>query len=218
VTASVLDELIARYDEETFERPSGPWQVSLPDDLGGHPDMRSETWTIAAHLEDESGAPVGMTFSLSRFGLRAQASATDGAQWDIRAVYRAHVTLVRDGEPAALGEERFSRGAGVAGDDRAAREVWLDHWQLTYGAAPDGDGLTLTASVDGLPIELRLTPVKGAQPADGGDAAPLRGFAIAADGGRGRHRRRRCRNRRARVRVDGQVLGRVAASRWPAGL
>lgn len=65
VTADFLNELLASYDEEAFERPSGPWQVTLPDDHGGHPDMRAESWMISAHLKDETGTPIGVTFSLS---------------------------------------------------------------------------------------------------------------------------------------------------------
>lgn len=88
------------------------------------------------------------------------------------------MTLVRGGDAVALGEERFSRGMGVAGHDPLEREVWLDHWQLTYGEGPGENGLTLTTSVDDLPITLILTPVKDVQSSNADDAGPMRGYAI----------------------------------------
>jgi predicted secreted hydrolase len=176
--ARLLEDLAEMSDEEAFERPSGPWQLALPDDHGGHPAARVETWLISAHLEDEGGTPIGVTFSLSRFGLQAGEPSPGRSAWDLRAVYGAQVTLLRGGEVPPLSEQRLSRGAGAAGHDREAREVWLDNWQLSYGTAPDGGGLTLMASVEGQPIRLELTPVKAARPAGGDERTPIRGFAI----------------------------------------
>lgn len=177
-TAELIEGLIAFAEEEPFARPTGPWQLSLPQDHGGHPEARAETWMIAAHLTDENGVPIGMTFSLSRFGLRADPPDPDGSPWDLRALYRAHVTLARGDAPRAQGEERFSRGAGAAGHNDQAREIWLDDWQLSYGEEPGGKGLTLTASVHETPFRLVFEAVKDAEPAGDDEAAPLRGFAI----------------------------------------
>lgn len=174
----LLKELAEISDAEAFERPSGPWDLTLPDDYGGHPSARAESWMIAAHLENEDGDPLGLTFFLSRFGIRAGDPAPGSSAWDIRALYGAQVTLAGAGEPTARAEQRLSRGAGAAGHDREAREVWLDNWQLTYGNAQSADGLMLTASVEGMPVSLTLTPVKAARRSGGDDQAPIRGFAV----------------------------------------
>ncbi|SFQ18863.1 lipocalin family protein [Tranquillimonas alkanivorans] len=175
---ALVSELAAMSEEAAFERPSGPWRLSLPGDHGGHPEARTEGWMIAAHLEDEHGALVGMTFLRSRFGLREDGGSGAGVdQWDLRALYRGHVTLAREAA-GVLGEERFSRGGGVAGHDDEAREVWLDHWNLTYGDGPEEDVLTLSASVEDVPLRLTLTPAKPAVQMDPEGEAPMRGFTI----------------------------------------
>ena len=103
----------------------------------------------------------------------------DANPWDLRALYRAHVTLAREDERGVLGEERFSRGGGVAGHDPDAREVWLDHWQLSYGQGAEEDTLIMSASVKDVPIRLVLRPTKSAIQADADGTAPARGFSIS---------------------------------------
>ena len=165
-------------EEEEFLRPSGPWQLALPSDHGAHPDARAETWMIAAHLVDAEGEMVGIGFSLSRFGLREATQGQDENPWDLRSLYRAHVTLTRGGGHGAVGEERFSRGAGTAGHDHDAREVWLDNWQLSYGEGPAETDLSLSAIVEGVPIQLNLTPNKAVLQTGGDGATPARGFSM----------------------------------------
>lgn len=173
-----LEHLFAISENESFGRPSGSWKLSLPSDHGDHPEMRSETWMIAAHLTDETGAPVGMNFSLSRLGLRAGPVGPESTPWDFRALYRAHVVLAMSAAQAPRAEERFSRGAGAAGGDRDAGEVWLDNWQLNYGKGPENRGLNLIASAEDASIDLDLSPVKAAIDTDADADAPLRSFAI----------------------------------------
>lgn len=178
VTADALSDLIAASKEEAFERPSEDWRLTLPEDHGAHPAMRAETWMIAAQLEDEDGEAIGVTFTLSRFGLRAEPSASENSFWDVHALYGAYATLTRESEGRARGEERLGRGAGAAGHDRGVREVWLDDWRLSYGGGPKGRDVALSARVDGVPIDLVLAPTKGARPIDGENDAPLQGFAM----------------------------------------
>ena len=178
ITADTLTALLAASEEGAFERPPRDWRLTLPDDHGAHPTMRAETWMIAAQLEDEDGDAIGVTFTLSRFGLRAEPSASEGSVWDVHALYGAYAMLTREGEGRVRSEERLSRGAGAAGYDHGAREVWLDDWRLSYGEGPRGRGLALRARVDGVPIALALAPAKGARSIDGEDDAPLQGFTM----------------------------------------
>jgi predicted secreted hydrolase len=193
LSEAVIEKIAALSEEDAFERPSGPWELALPADHGGHPNARAETWILAAHLEDESGRTIGVNYSLARFGLQSDAPDVEASPWDLRALYRAHVTLTREGE--AIGEERFSRGGGVAGHDPDAREVWLDHWLMTYGEGADQTEFTLTASVRDVPIRLTLSPVKAPVQANQDGAAPVRGFSMT------------------RLRVDGEIGHGEATSR-----
>lgn len=177
---SVIEAALAAADDDAFGRPAGPWRLKLPRDHGAHPEARSETWLIAAHLKDERGAEIGVQFSLARFGLTASARPDPSQPWRLRALHHAQISVTRAGAAAARAEERFSRGAGAAGHDAASRRLWLDDWRLTYGGGPNGDQLELRASIDDAPLRLTLTPAKPAlapEPGAAGQSAPARGFA-----------------------------------------
>jgi predicted secreted hydrolase len=107
--------------------------------------------------------------------------------WELRAIYRAHVTLLDGAEDAVEGEERFHRDVlGVAGHDAALREVWLDNWTLRYGKGDAGDQMSFDATVGQVELRLLLTPAKAAVALNqDGNAAPFRGYSITrmvADG------------------------------------
>lgn len=179
---ALLEDVIARSDPDAFPRPSGAFVLSLPEDYGAHPEARAETWMLAAHLRDSDGTPSLLHFSLSRYGLRARAEEGGASPWDLHALYRGHLAMLRAGDAALSGEERFSRGAGAAGHDQAEGTVWLDHWQLRH--APEG--LTLTASLGDTRATLRLTPLKSPVQTGGDGAAPVRGFALTRMAAEGR--------------------------------
>lgn len=171
-----LAGLVEAFPDPGFERPSGPWTLSLPADHGAHPAARMETWAISARLEDEAGRTMGLHFLLARLGLDA-APADEGAPWEPRALWVAGVALAGEGESAVV-EERLSRGAlGSAGHDDGT--VWLDDWSIDVEATEEGARLTLDASIGARPLSLALTPVKPAVAAGEGEDAPARGFAVS---------------------------------------
>ncbi len=178
-TAALLEEVALISEAAAFDSPSGPWTLSLPADHGGHADARAENWVVAAHLEDGTGAPVALHFALSRFGLSADDGDPEADPWALRSLYAARTVLIRDGGTGPLGEDRLSRGGGVAGDDPAAQEVWLDHWRLGHGGGPGGRGFDLAASVEGVPVRLSLTPEKPARALDPEGSAPMRGVLLS---------------------------------------
>jgi predicted secreted hydrolase len=173
--ADLLDEVA----DEGFDRPTNAWRLGLPGDHGAHPDARTETWNIAVQLRDDLGEQIGAQFALLRVGRVPPDAPGRRSPWELRALYRGHVTLLDEAHVAA-GEERFHRDVpGVAGHDAARREVWLDNWTLRYGEGDRGDRLRLDATVGDVEIGLVLTPAKAAVPLnpDGG-GAPFRGYSI----------------------------------------
>ena len=157
--AAVLDEL----SDEGFDRPTGAWQLELPGDHGAHPNVRAETWNLSVHLRDERGEDIGIQFALLRFGLVSPDAPERESPWELRAIYRAHVTLLDGADGAADGEERFHRDVpGVAGDDAALRQIWLDNWTIRYGEGDGGDQMRLDATVGEVELGLLLTPAKAA--------------------------------------------------------
>lgn len=174
--AEVLDE----FSGEGFERPTGAWRLELPSDHGGHPNVRAETWNLSVHLRNDRGEDIGVQFALQRFGLVSPDAPDRESPWELRAIYRAHVTLLDGAEEAADGEERFHRDVpGVAGHDAALREVWLDNWTIRYGEGDAGDQMSLDATVGQVELGLLLTPAKAAVALNpDGRAAPFRGYSI----------------------------------------
>ena len=175
--ANLLSDIEALSDQDAFGRPSGPWRLTLPADHGDHPETRTETWMLVAHLEDESGASVGASFSMSRFGLKRTEDVSPSKPWEITALYRAHTTLAQAGN--TRGEERFARGAGTSGHDRERGEVWLDNWHIGYDGAGGSSGIVLSASVGDVPLRLVLTPEKPALQIGADGEAPVRGFSMS---------------------------------------
>ena len=174
--AAALDEL----SDEGFDRPTGAWHLELPGDHGGHRNVRAESWNLSVHLRDERGEDIGTQFALQRFGLVSPDAPERESPWELRAIYRAHVTLLDGADGAADGEERFHRDVpGVAGDDAALREIWLDNWTLRYGEGDAGDQMRLDATVGQAELRLLLTPAKPAVALNpDGTAAPFRGYSI----------------------------------------
>ena len=171
---------LAGLPEEGFDRPSGVWQMELPADHGAHPNTRTETWTISAHIRNDRGDDIGMQFALFRVGLVPPEAPQFESAWTPRELYRGHITLVDGTRTRAIGEERFSRAVlSLAGDDATRRQVWLDNWSIDYGRGAGGDELRLSATLGTVAVELLLTPAKVAVASDpNGVGAPFRGFSI----------------------------------------
>jgi predicted secreted hydrolase len=181
-TAGVLDwaGALDRMFEGRFDPPRGAWELTLPKDHGAHPDARTESWTVSAHLRDTQGEAIGVQFALLRVGLVPHDAPERASPWETRAIYRGHVTFVERAVGAAAGEERFQRDVpGIADHDAERREVWIDHWTIRYGTGEKGDGLALEATVGVVEIGLTLKPAKPALALnEGGGPVPFRGYAI----------------------------------------
>lgn len=135
----------------TQARPGTP--LRFPEDHGAHPDYRIEWWYLTANLEDESGEPLGLQWTLFRQALMPPAERPAPGPWVADQLWMAHLAVSR-GEQHAVAE-RFARShsadpaGGQAGAVAHPFLAWLDDWELvTRVEAPDADTferLTLTA-------------------------------------------------------------------------
>ncbi|MGJ7459053.1 lipocalin-like domain-containing protein [Halomonas sp. RA08-2] len=131
--------------------------LRFPEDHGAHPDYRIEWWYLTANLEDETGEPLGLQWTLFRQAL-APPKETPSTErlapgdWVADQLWMAHLAVSR-GEQHAVAE-RFARShsaddSGQAGAVAQPFRAWLDDWELaTRVEDPDADTfeqLTLTA-------------------------------------------------------------------------
>jgi predicted secreted hydrolase len=166
--ASVLSSL------ELGDAPplSGPWELELPRDYGAHTGARSETWSIAAHLQDPAGTPLSVNIVFARLGAE---DASVVQPWGPVPAHLAQVVVAAADPDLRGADQRLSRAAGAAGHDAAAGEIWLDDWTLGYGA----EGLDLNLRLGDQPLLLRLEGRKTPLALAGAEAGgPTRGFAI----------------------------------------
>ena len=170
---------VASEQVDGLDRPQGEFALNLPHDHAPHPDTRSESWQLLAHLHDERGEPVGVQLSVLRIGLTSPDAAHTETDWAPRDLYRAHVVILDAGMDRAAGDERMGRGmTDVAGYDPIGRELRLDHWALRFGGNGQQTPWHLRASAEGITADLLLTPEK--PPTSGApDDAPFRGYAFS---------------------------------------
>jgi len=134
----------------TQARPGTP--LNFPEDHGAHPDYRIEWWYLTANLEDDSGEPLGLQWTLFRQALAPPEETPPDARsapgdWVADQLWMAHLAVSR-GERHAVAE-RFARShsadqsrdrAGQAGAVAHPFRAWLDDWQLaTRVEDPDAD-------------------------------------------------------------------------------
>jgi predicted secreted hydrolase len=136
--------------------PAAPDWSPLPEDLGPHPQQRTELWDLSGQLSDAAGERFGFRLTLVRVGLRAAAERPSALAAD--AVLFGRFALVPErSEP--IDSERASRmAAGLAGAGAAPPEVWLEDWRLAL-PAPGADG-RLRVAADGVALDLTLRAVK----------------------------------------------------------
>lgn len=165
---------------EGFAVPERGTVLAFPEDHGPHPDYRIEWWYLTANLEDETGEPMGMQWTLFRSALEPGT----GSAFSPRQIWFAHAAVT--GENFHRAAETISReGFGTAGVMIEPFRAHINGWEM---AAPNTeplqsrsadplDSLVVTAGDENFSYRLRLT-------ADG----PLvfhgsEGFSLKSDSG-----------------------------------
>jgi len=147
-------------DAEGFARVTGPPELSFPRDHGAHPDHRSEWWYFTGNLTGPEGRAFGFQLTFFRFALAAGAPDQD-SPWATRQAWMAHfaVSDIDGGRFHAF--QRLQRGAvGLAGAETGPVRVWLDHCRMRSEQPGRLFPLLVSASQEGVALELRLTADK----------------------------------------------------------
>jgi len=152
-----VTKLLSSGDTTGFKRITSPVEITFPDDLGTHPQYRTEWWYYTGNLRSEHDRRFGYELTFFRSALAPDSSVQTDSAWRTNQIYMAHfaVTDVKNGE--FYFQEDFSRGAaGLAGAQLFPYRVWLGNWHAaqtdsasTYGIPTIHlKAITETASLD----------------------------------------------------------------------
>ncbi|MWJ28928.1 iron ABC transporter permease [Halomonas sp. ZH2S] len=122
-------------DTQGYEQANPGVTLSFPEDHAAHPDSRIEWWYLTANLQDASGTPLGIQWTLFRQALLPpEKRPDDPGPWATDQLWMAHAALSQGQEHRVA--ERFARGnsaalkQGQAGAQAIPFRVWMDDWQL----------------------------------------------------------------------------------------
>lgn len=151
--ASLISQLSAP-DTAGYARAEVPGAIVFPDDLGAHPDYRTEWWYYTGNLATSEGRPFGFELAIFRSAL-TPVEAEGSSAWRTNQVYLAHFAVSDIGGGQFFAAERFSRGAaGLAGATAVPYRVWLEDWSV----AEQADGrVRLQAATEEVALDLYLT-------------------------------------------------------------
>ncbi|MEA2120488.1 lipocalin-like domain-containing protein [Halovibrio sp. HP20-50] len=147
-------------DADGFQHADPSQALTFPEDFpqahAAHPDYRIEWWYLTANLEDMSGKPLGLQWTLFRQALMPPNERPEPTPWAADQLWMAHMAISQ-GEQHNVAE-RFGRSHSQAplsqphdaqaGVVAAPFHAWLDDWQLKANEEADEGAfspLTLTA-------------------------------------------------------------------------
>ncbi|HLF32468.1 MAG TPA: lipocalin-like domain-containing protein [Xanthomonadales bacterium] len=109
------------------------YEMEFPRDHGPHSAYRIEWWYLSANLQDTSGRPYGVQWTLFRLAMQPSEVPEPINPWQGKQVYMAHIAL--SWPEGHAGFQRYARGGdhgglAQAGASAAPFSVWLDDWAL----------------------------------------------------------------------------------------
>ncbi|WP_339934403.1 lipocalin-like domain-containing protein [Vreelandella glaciei] len=143
-------------EADGFQNAEQNQLLTFPTDHAAHPDYRIEWWYLTANLEDTTGEPLGLQWTLFRQALMPPSERPAPTPWAADQLWMAHMAISQ-GEQHEVAE-RFGRShsqadLSVPQDSQAGVisspfHAWLDDWQLKASeeaASGAFSSLTLTA-------------------------------------------------------------------------
>jgi predicted secreted hydrolase len=152
---------------EDWAQITGPPAISLPRDLGAHPEVRTEWWYLTANLESEDGRRddgvgrrYGVQVTFFRYGLDPREPGEDDSPLRARHAVVAHLAITDVDGGRLVHAERVRRAdGGFAGFATKDLDVWLGDWRIERR----NDGVLVAAASDraaDIGVELRFRPRK----------------------------------------------------------
>jgi len=131
---SAGDFAVLARSAEGFSIAKPGYSLEFPRDHGPHPGFRIEWWYLTANLEDASGKPYGIQWTLFRLARQPPGAADAVNPWHGKQVYMAHTALTWP--HGHVGFQRYARGGDHGGIAQAGVQAlpfsaWLDDWSLS---------------------------------------------------------------------------------------
>jgi predicted secreted hydrolase len=125
-----------------FVVADGSRPLTFPEDLGAHPDFRTEWWYYTGNLGTLEGRHFGFELTVFRVGLLPPTvELPTDSQWYDRSLYFAHFAVSDIASEQFYAFERYSRPGppapawfgpgGLAGAQADPYRVWLEDWNIT---------------------------------------------------------------------------------------
>jgi predicted secreted hydrolase len=103
--------------------------LRFPDDLGSHPQFRTEWWYVTGWLATESGEPLG--FQITFFRTKPDIDVNNPSHFTPHQIIVAHCALSDPKRGTLWQDQRIRRVAlGLAGALEGNTHVWIDQWSL----------------------------------------------------------------------------------------
>jgi len=103
--------------------------LRFPEDLGSHPQFRTEWWYVTGWLATEGGESLG--FQITFFRTKPDIDADNPSNFTPRQIIVAHCALSDPKHGTLWQDQRIRRAAlGLAGATEGDTQVWIDRWSL----------------------------------------------------------------------------------------
>src|SRR5258708_25194167 len=103
--------------------------LRFPEDLGSHPQFRTEWWYVTGWLLTERGESLG--FQITFFRTKPNIDANNPSDFAPRQIMVAHCALSDPQRGTLWQDQKIRRAAlGLAGAAAGSSHVWNDRWSL----------------------------------------------------------------------------------------
>jgi predicted secreted hydrolase len=103
--------------------------LRFPEDLGSHPQFRTEWWYVTGWLLTERGESLG--FQITFFRTKPNIDANNPSGFAPRQIMVAHCALSDPQRGTLWQDQKIRRAAlGLAGAAEGSTHVWIDRWSL----------------------------------------------------------------------------------------
>jgi predicted secreted hydrolase len=107
--------------------------LRFPDDLGSHPQFRTEWWYVTGWLATEGGESLG--FQITFFRTKPDIDAGNPSNFTPHQIIVAHCALSDPQRGTLWQDQKIGRAAlGLAGATQGDTHVWIDRWSLKHTA------------------------------------------------------------------------------------